>query len=241
MVASQSYRNPALIAKIAASIDNISGGRLNFGVGAGWKEVEYKAYGYQFPSPNIRIRQLNDALEIAKRMWTTERATYEGKYYSVVNAISSPKPVQKPHPPIWIGGTGSFILKIAARHADAINFAWTIPIEQFRAKLTEFRGYCEARGRDYAGIRKSAGLMITMAKDDDTLKAKLKEREANSNTPYMRYLAKQPTNLIGTTEQVAERIKDYLGLGVDHFIIRFHFGEEVEGMRLFTEKVKPYL
>jgi F420-dependent oxidoreductase-like protein len=241
MVASQSYRNPALAAKMAASIDNMSGGRLNFGVGAGWKEVEYRAYGYPFPSPDTRIRQLNDSLEIAKRMWTEERATYEGKYYSVRDALCSPKPVQKPHPPIWIGGTGRFTLKIAARHADAINFAWTIPVEQFRAKLAEFRGYCEARGRNYAGIRKSAGLMITMAEDEDTLAAKLRDREARSSTPYMRYLARQPANLVGTTEQVAARIREYNGLGVDHFILRFHFGEEIESARLFWEKVRPRL
>jgi len=241
MVASQSYRNPALAAKMAASLDNVSGGRLNFGVGAGWKEVEYRAYGYPFPSPDMRIRQLNDSLEIAKRMWTEKRATYEGRYYSVVDAICSPKPVQRPHPPIWIGGTGNFTLKIAARHADAINFAWTIPVDQFKAKLIEFRGYCEARGRDYLGIRKSAGLMITMAEDEDALKAKLRERESRSNTPYMRYLAKQPANLVGTTDQVTARIREYIDLGVDHFILRFHFGEEIEDLRLFTEKVKPNL
>jgi len=241
IVASQSYRNPALAAKMAASIDNMSGGRLNFGVGAGWKEVEYRAYGYPFPSPDTRIRQLNDSLEIAKRMWTEERATYEGKYYNVRDAMCSPKPVQKPHPPIWIGGTGSFTLKIAARHADAINFSWTIPVEQFRAKLAEFKGYCEARGRNYAEIRKSAGLMITMAEDEDTLAAKLRDREARSNTPYMRYLAKQPANLVGTTEQVAARIREYNGLGVDHFILRFHFGEEEDSARLFWDKVRPQL
>jgi alkanesulfonate monooxygenase SsuD/methylene tetrahydromethanopterin reductase-like flavin-dependent oxidoreductase (luciferase family) len=104
-VASQSYRNPALVAKMAASVDNVSGGRLNFGVGAGWKEVEYGAYGYPFPSPDTRIRQLNDSLEIAKRMWTEERATYEGKYYKVREALCAPKPVQKPYPPIWITQT----------------------------------------------------------------------------------------------------------------------------------------
>lgn len=241
MVASQSYRNPALAAKMAATVDNISGGRLNFGLGAGWKDVEYAAYGYPFPTPDTRIRQLNDSLEIAKRMWTEERATYEGKYYSVRNAVCSPKPLQRPHPPIWIGGTGSFTLKIAARHADAVNFAWTIPPPKFEEKLDEFRGYCEARGRNYAGIRKSAGLMITMAEDEDALTEKLRTREAESGTPYARYLAKQPPNLVGTTDHVAERIREYMALGVDHFILRFHFGEETEGMRLFTEKVKPSL
>ncbi|MCX6654740.1 MAG: TIGR03560 family F420-dependent LLM class oxidoreductase [Candidatus Bathyarchaeota archaeon] len=241
MVASQSYRNPALLAKMAASIDNLSGGRLNFGVGAGWKEVEYRAYGYPFPSPDTRIRQLNDSLEIAKRMWTEERATYVGKYYKVSEALCAPKPVQKPYPPIWIGGTGSFTLKISARHADAVNFAWTIPIKQIRSKLEEFKGYCETRGRDYSRIRKSAGLMITIAEDEDALKEKLMYREAHRNTPYMRYLSKQPANLVGTTEQVAARMREYIGLGIDHFILRFHYGEEIEGMRLFTEEVRPFL
>ncbi len=241
MVASQSYRNPALAAKMAATVDNISGGRLNYGVGAGWKEAEYAAYDYPFPTPDTRIRQLNDSLEIAKRMWTEERATYEGRFYSIRDAVCAPKPVQKPHPPIWIGGTGSFTLKIAARHADAVNFAWTIPPPRFKEKLDEFRGYCEARGRDYAGIRKSAGLMITMAEDETTLAEKLRRREAESDTPYARYLAKQPPNLVGTTTQVAARINEYRALGVDHFILRFHFGEEKEGMRLFNEKVKPSL
>jgi F420-dependent oxidoreductase-like protein len=241
MVTSQSYRNPALLAKIAATVDNLSGGRLNFGIGAGWKEVEYKAYGYTFPKPDKRIRQLNDALEIIKLMWTKEKATYLGKYYNVENAICSPKPIQKPYPPIWIGGTGSFTLRIAARHADAINFSWTIPLEKFEAKLTDFSELCEARGRDYKRIRKSAGLMITMAENEEALAEKLRERESKSNTPYMRYLANQPANLIGTTDQVAKRTKEYIDLGVDHFILRFHFGEEVEGMRLFIEKVKPML
>jgi alkanesulfonate monooxygenase SsuD/methylene tetrahydromethanopterin reductase-like flavin-dependent oxidoreductase (luciferase family) len=241
MVASQSYRNPALAAKMAATVDNISGGRFNYGLGAGWKDVEYAAYGYPFPSPDTRIRQLGDAIEIAKRMWTNEKATYEGRFYDVHDAVCAPKPIQKPHPPIWIGGTGSFTLKIAARHADAVNFAWTIPPPKFETKLEELRCYCDARDRDYTSIRKSAGLMITMAEDEDALSAVLKKREANKNTPYEKYLAKQPLNLVGTTEQVAARIEEYKALGVDHFILRFHFGEEIEGMRLFNEKVKPRL
>jgi F420-dependent oxidoreductase-like protein len=241
MVASQSYRNPALAAKMAATVDNISDGRLNFGIGAGWKDVEYTAYGYPFPSPDTRIRQLGDSLEIAKRMWMEERATYEGRFYGVHDAVCAPKPLQKPHPPIWIGGTGSFTLKIAARHADAVNFAWTIPPPKFEAKLDELKHYCKARKRDYANIRKSAGLMITMAEDEDTLSAVLKKREACKDTPYAKYLAKQSPNLVGTSEQVAARIEEYKALGVNHFILRFHFSEEIEGMRLFNEKVKPLL
>ena len=165
MVTSQSYRNPALLAKMAASVDNLSSGRLNFGIGAGWKEVEYKAYGYPFPKPGLRINQLNEALEIAKRMWTQDKATFEGKYYHIKDAICSPKPIQKPFPPIWVGGMGKLTLRVAARHADAVNFAWTIPLDQFRGKLVELEGHCDENGRNYGEIRKSAGLMITMAED----------------------------------------------------------------------------
>ena len=125
MVSAQSYRNPALLAKIAATIDNISGGRLNFGIGAGWKEVEYDAYGYKFPKPSTRIRQLEETIEIAKLMWTQEKATFKGRYYGVTGALCFPHPVQKPHIPIWVGGTGRMTLKVAAEHADAVNFAWT--------------------------------------------------------------------------------------------------------------------
>jgi len=241
MVTSQSYRNPALLAKMAASVDNLSSGRLNFGIGAGWKEVEYKAYGYPFPKPNLRINQLNETLEIAKRMWTQEKATFEGKYYTIKDAICSPKPIQKPFPPIWVGGMGKFTLRIAARHANAVNFAWTIPLNQFREKLVELERYCKESGRGYEEIRKSAGLMITMAEDEERLAEKQRNHEARSNTPYMQYLSKQPSNLIGTTDQVAERIREYKSLGVDHFILRFHFGEEMEGMRLFNEKVRSHI
>ncbi len=239
MVASQSYRNPALVSKIAASLDNISGGRLNFGLGAGWKEIEYRAYGYKFSKADVRIKQLDETLRIAKLMWTQEKATFNGKYYFVEEAICSPKPVQKPYPPIWIGGTGNYTLRVAARHADAVNFAWTVPLEIFREKLEKLKEYCAEKNRDYKRIRKSAGLMITMARDEETLARKVREREEKSGTPYMRYLSRQPANLIGTTEAVADSITEYCGLGVDHFILRFHYGEEIENMRLFVEDVMP--
>jgi F420-dependent oxidoreductase-like protein len=241
MVTSQSYRNPALLAKMAASVDNLSGGRLNFGIGAGWKEVEYKAYGYPFPKPSLRINQLNETLEIAKRMWMNDKATFEGKYYTIKNAICSPKPIQKPFPPIWVGGMGKFTLRVAARHADAVNFAWTIPLDQFREKLIELKGHCKDQGRNFGEIRKSAGLMIIMAEDYEALLERQRLHETRSNTPYMQYLSRQLPNLIGTTDNVAERIREYVSLGVDHFILRFHFGEEMEGMRLFSERVRPRL
>jgi F420-dependent oxidoreductase-like protein len=238
MVSAQSYRNPALLANIAASIDHISGGRLCFGIGAGWKEVEYRAYGYPFPRPAVRIRQLEETIQIAKRMWIEKRATFKGRHYGVDGALCYPHPVQESGIPVWVGGTGDLTLKVAARHADAVNFAWTQPVDFYRDGLRVLEKHCRKAGRDYDEIRKSAGLMITMAETDEELEGKLEDQRRRKNTSYMRYLSRQRPNLVDTPEAIAEKIGEYILLGVDHFILRFHFGEEIESMRLFAEEVK---
>ena len=116
MVTCQSYRNPALLAKIAADVDVMSGGRLEFGVGAGWKELEYRAYGYPFPDGPTRVTQLIETLEICTRMWKEPRATYHGKHYRIDDALCSPKPMQRPLP-IWIGGSKPRVMRAGARYA----------------------------------------------------------------------------------------------------------------------------
>src|SRR5436189_1158095 len=121
LVAAIQYRNPALQAKIAAGVDHISSGRLEFGVGAGWKEDEYRAYGYDFPSPGDRVEQLRDGLEITRRLWQDDRATYHGKHYRIDDAVCAPKPTQRPRPPIWIGGAGPRVMRLAARYADGFD------------------------------------------------------------------------------------------------------------------------
>src|SRR2546427_6986556 len=121
LVAAVQYRNPALQAKIAAGVDHMSGGRLEFGIGAGWKEDEYRAYGYDFPPPGDRVEQLRDGLEITRRLWQDDRATYRGKHYRIDDAVCAPKPTQKPHPPIWIGGARPRANRLAARYADGVD------------------------------------------------------------------------------------------------------------------------
>src|SRR2546425_2331647 len=121
LVAAVQYRNPALLAKMAAGVDQISGGRLEFGVGAGWKEEEYRAYGYDYPSAGERVGQLKDALEIARRLWTQDRATYHGKHYRIDGAVCAPKPAQRPHPPIWIGGANPRGMRLAVRYAERLG------------------------------------------------------------------------------------------------------------------------
>ncbi|MCW3991196.1 MAG: LLM class flavin-dependent oxidoreductase, partial [Candidatus Bathyarchaeota archaeon] len=140
--------------------------------------------------------------------------------------------------PVWVGGTGSLTLRVAAKHADAVNFSWTQPPDMFEERLEVLRGRCARVGRRYEDIRKSAGLMITMAETEEELEGKLREQRRRQGTPYMRYLSRQLPNLVGTPDVVAERVGEYLDLGVDHFILRFHFGEEIESMKLFAEKIR---
>ncbi len=238
MVSAQSYRNPGLLANIAASLDHISNGRLYFGIGAGWKVVEYEAYGYPFPKPATRIRQLDETIEIAKRMWTQEKATFKGRYYSVEDALCYPHPVQEPYIPVWVGGSGNLTLRVAAKHADAVNFAWSQPPSFFEERLAVLGRHCSKIGRDYDEIRKSAGLMITMEETEEELESELEDQNGKKDTPYRRYLSRQPPNVVDTLEAVAERMGEYVALGIDHFVLRFNFGEELEKMRLFMDKVR---
>jgi len=236
MVASQSYRSPALLAKVAASLDHISGGRLNFGVGAGWKEAEYRAYGYPFPGPGVRIRQLDEAIEVCRRMWTDDRASFEGRYYTVRDALSAPKPVQKPLP-VWVGGTGTQTLRVAAKHADAVNFAWSQSPAFFGERLKVLERHCRKIGRDPAEIRRSAGLMMVMDETVEGVEARLEALRGRGDTEYMRYLSRQLPNVTGTPDVVAELLGEYVSLGVDHFILRWHYGDEMRSLKLFADKV----
>jgi probable F420-dependent oxidoreductase len=121
LVTAAQYRNPALLAKIVAGVDQMSGGRIEFGIGAGWKVNEYQAYGYEFQDPGPRVDQMIEAIEICRRLWTEERASYAGKHYRIENAVCAPKPAQKPYPPLWVGGSGPRVMRVAARLADGFD------------------------------------------------------------------------------------------------------------------------
>jgi alkanesulfonate monooxygenase SsuD/methylene tetrahydromethanopterin reductase-like flavin-dependent oxidoreductase (luciferase family) len=228
MVSCQNYRNPCLAAKMAATLDNISGGRLYFGVGAGWKEVEYKAYGYAFPSPGARVRQLDEAITIAKEMWTKPRANYQGKYYSVNDCVAMPKPIQDPLP-ILVGGTGDQVLKVAARHAQLINFAWNTDLKVYAERLGVLENHCKKLGVDYGSIRKSAGLHLA-----------LKDVEAGEPAPYEKYSGAKKWEK-KTAKEAAEFVSSYVDLGVSHYVIVFPYGSEAESAEYFMDEVAPLI
>ena len=154
MVTGNTYRQPAVLAKMATTVDIISGGRLILGIGAGWFELEHREYGMPFPRVAERLVRLDEALEVIKRLWTEERATFTGRYYQLHEAVFNPKPVQRPHPPILVGAGGERVaLGIVARHAQMWNTFGTPDV--FRHKIARLAVHCQRIGRDPATIEKS--------------------------------------------------------------------------------------
>ena len=236
MVLCSSFRNPALLAKMAATLDVISGGRLEFGIGAGVQKEEHVAYGMPFPEAKIRIERMKEAVEIIKKMWTEEKASYKGKHYEINEAICEPKPVQKPHPPITIGGGGEKLtLKVTAQYADRYDFGYLPSLELYKHKLEVLENYCRAVGRNPQEIEKSCwpGGQVLISRDQEEIDEKLLQRkpERVSIGDF------EKLNLVGTPDDCLKKLQPYADLGVTHFMLFFGDLPSLDGLRLFAESV----
>lgn len=230
MVTCQSYRNPAFLAKIAAGVDVMSGGRLEFGVGAGWKDFEYRAYGYPFPDAPTRVTQLIETLEICTRMWKEDRATYHGKHYRVDDALCSPKPVQLPLP-IWIGGAKPRIMRTAARFANAFNFTLGVSAQTdtLKGAMRELDDICKSVKRDPSTLLRSSFLMSTVGSTPARSEALLKEFASQRGVDPAKIVKERPGLLRETPQRVLSRLREYAGLGIAHANIMFQpYGSERE-------------
>ena len=230
MVTCQSYRNPALLAKIAADVDVISGGRLEFGVGAGWKDFEYRAYGYPFPDGPTRVTQLIETLEICTRMWREKRATFHGKHYRIDDALCSPKPTQKPLP-IWIGGSKPRIMRAAARYASAFNFnlGTSAQTETLKTAMHQMDEICRGAQRDPSTLLRSSFLMSTVGSTSARSEALLNEFAKQQGTTPAKILEQRPGLLRETPERALSRLREYAALGIAHANIMFQpYGSERE-------------
>ena len=231
MVGCNSYRNPALLAKITSTLDVISGGRLEWGIGAGWYENEYRGYGYEFPKPKDRIGMLKESVEIVKSMWANVETTYDGKYYKTVRANCDPKPLQKPLPPVWIGGGGEQLtLRIVAEHADCSNFGGKP--DEWARKREILKGHCAAVGRDESEIRKTWSPEVFIRSTEKELAERKKGGLWGDSFENWR-----DNNLVGTPEQVAEKVANYVSLGCTGFIPWCADYPDTETMELFATKV----
>jgi len=233
MVGCNSYRNPSLLAKITSTVDVISGGRLDWGIGAGWYENEYKGYGYEFPAPKVRIGMLKECVEIVKSMWTEEETTYDGKYYKLERAHCDPKPLQQPHPRILVGGGGEQLtLRVVARLADRANFGGKP--EEFARKCEILKGHCKDVGRDYDEIEKTWSPEVFVRSTEA-------EVEAAGSRSFVGEAVESWSsgNLVGTPEQVGEKINTYVALGCTGFFPWTSDYPTTETLELFAREVIP--
>jgi F420-dependent oxidoreductase-like protein len=233
MVGCNSYRHPSLLAKITSTIDVLSGGRLDFGIGAGWYDQEYRSYGYEFPPAKDRLRMLRESVEIIRLMWTESEATYTGTHYHVDHAHCDPKPIQQPHPPILIGGGGEQVtLRVVARLADRSNFGGGL--EAFKAKCEILKKHCAEVGRDYDEITKTTSGDVCIRETEAEL------RELQTRSPWKQpYEAWAEPNLVGTPEQVAEKVQGLVDAGCRGFIPWNTDYPDTTTLQLFADKVMP--
>src|SRR5256884_7250223 len=230
IVTCNGYRHPALLAKMASTFDVLSHGRLNFGIGAGWYEHEYRAYGYPYPDGPQRLRMLREALQVILAMWTQEEATFEGTYYQVKGAINQPKGAQKPHIPLLIGGGGEKVtLKLVAQYADACNVGGDIAT--IKHKLAVLRQHCDEVGRDYNSIKRT--ILIDNCAIAETEEAALAELTPNQRTNLDEM---RKTSLIGTPAMIRQRLAEYEEAGIQEIVIRFVDATRLESIRLFARE-----
>ena len=228
LVSSVHYRNPAHLAKIAAGVDLISRGRLTFGIGAGWFETEYRQYGWEFPPrPAVRIRQMEEAVRLILAMWTEKRTTFQGRYFQAHDAILEPKPIQKPHPPVMIGGGGEQLtLRAVARLADACNVGGTP--DMVRHKYDVLRHHCDAANRNYDDIERTNIISFVVARDDTQLAAKRKRLAVPDN--YY--------GVAGTVAQITDLVGRYRDAGVQ-LLISSAYRNDSETFELLAADVMP--
>jgi len=234
MVGCCSYRNPALLAKITSTVDVVSGGRLNWGIGAGWYENEYRSYGYDFPRPAQRIQMLEETVEIVKRMWTEPTATFKGQHYEVSRAYCDPKPLQHPHPPVLIGGGGEQLtLRVVAKHADSSNFGGAP--DQWQHKRDVLRTHCASVGRDAEEIVMTWSPEVFIRPTEDEVTA------AGSRSQWGEAPDSWRTgNLVGTPEQVCEKLQTYIDLGLGGVIPWCADYPDTETLHLLARDVMPH-
>ncbi|MDQ1733983.1 MAG: hypothetical protein QOH56_234, partial [Pseudonocardiales bacterium] len=213
MVGCNGYRNPALYAKIASTVDVASHGRLYAGIGAGWYEHEWRAYGYEWPELKDRMGAFREATEIIYRLWTENEVQFKGKYYSVDKPINEPKGVRKPHPSLWIGGGGEKVtLKLVAQYGDAANIGGGDP-ETIREKAAILKDHCDRLGRNYDDIIKSTSLNIfPIDAGDDPQRA---TEKARGGVDWDRFSAQ---TIIGTEDEIADKVDAALQAGADYMI-----------------------
>lgn len=241
------YRNPAYLAKVAATVDIVSGGRVEMGIGAGWYEHEWRAYGYGFPSAGERLGQLDEGVQIMRQLWTTGTATLEGEHYQVDGAICRPLPLQEGGIPLWIAGGGEKkTLRIAAQYASYTNFGGNL--EEFRHKSEVLAAHCKDVGTDFDAITRSINHNVIIGATEQEVADRLAwlrshyERLLPPDVVEQRMRLMESGDMVGTPEQLAERLTAMAAAGLGYTIVNFaEAAYDRSGIDLFVREVVPQL
>lgn len=230
------FRHPSLLAKMVSTIDHVSKGRINLGIGAGWYKTEHVSYGFDWDKLSIRINRLKESIQLMKKMWIEDNVTFKGQYYKTINANLEPKPLQKPHPPIWIGGKSQGIKQLVAEEANG----W-IPVlpstNEVSKDLQEIKKEMEKIGRDIDKLDIAyGGAAYTLVTNDNNLA----KRELEKISKYRNIPIDELNYMIGNSSLIKEIIQQYKKVGVKHIITGFLDFPKLYSLKLFAELVIPY-
>lgn len=229
-----SYRTPpSLLAKMVSTLDIISRGRLEFGLSAGWYRREFEAYGFDFLNASTRVEMMEESIKIIKMMLTENSpVSFSGKYFKVNGAICNPKPIQRPYPPLWIGGSGERTIEIAAKYANGWNYG-LCSYEEYVAKLSLLKNCCKIVNRDYQNIMKGWQGLIIIGKHEEDLQIKISDLQSKKRIEDDGI---SKISVAGTIEEIQTEIAKYIRIGVNYFTVSFR---DLESLKLFAERIMP--
>ena len=229
-----SYRTPpSLLAKMVSTLDIISRGRLEFGLSAGWYRREFEAYGFDFLKASARVEMMEESIKIIKMMLTENSpVSFSGKYFKVNGAICNPKPIQRPYPPLWIGGSGERTIEIAAKYANGWNYG-LCSYEEYVAKLSLLKNCCKIVNRDYQNIMKGWQGLIIIGKHEEDVQIKISDLQSKKRIEDDGI---SKISVAGTIEEIQTEIAKYIRIGVNYFTVSFR---DLESLKLFAERIMP--
>ena len=240
LVLANTYRHPAVFAKMASTLDVISNGRLEIGIGAGGGRGDHAASGLDFPSTSVRVRMLEEAIEVMKLLWTEQEVDFVGLYYTLKGARNDPPPIQKPHPPLLIGGHGErHLFRAVAEHADICNAGFEMDLAEHQATLTALGEHCLDIGRDLSEIEVSHNTRVVIAETEAEFDRLVSDGAAAANLSAADYRASLSRAIAGTPEQCVEKIRSYVECGITYFFLLFPDPIPSDRLELFAREVLP--
>ena len=235
------YRHPALLAKMASTLDVISGGRMELGIGAGGGRGDHLASGIPFPATAVRVEMLEEAVQVIKALWTESKASFQGRYYSLDGAANEPKPLQKPYPPILIGGHGeTYLFRAVAQFADICNVGFEMSLEEHESKLSALAQHCHRYGRDPSEIQVTHNTRVVIAENSAEFDRLAAAGASNSNMGVADYKESLKRAIAGTPEACVEQIQAYVDNGISYFFLLFPDPISTESLELFAREVMPH-